>query len=85
MMQENIYSKNIMDVSIFPCSAVWGSDGSVSFMAKGSVHVYIPNLQNMSMYGVRWLTIDRPLSAADTDNGIAQVFQLNGLHVTNKS
>jgi len=63
MIQENIFSKNLMDISIYPFSSCWSMSGVLAVMTKSNVHVYLPHMQHMSMFKVRWMTIDRVKSA----------------------
>lgn len=77
MLEENIYSKQLMDISIFPSSVEWSTDGSIALMTRSTAHIYFPQFRPMSAYYVRWLSLerDRPSSYPST-NGIKVIPQL---------
>lgn len=64
---ENLFQKELYDLSQFPNSLSWSDDGLVSVVARNSVTVYIPNFEYMALYTVKWITIEQCNTIVSTE------------------
>ena len=54
---EQLFQKKIYDASIYPFSLNWSCDNILAVTTKSAVHVYVPNITNLMMYSVGWISL----------------------------
>lgn len=52
-----IFSKSLLDTTLYPHSVKWSNEGLIAVMAKDSVTIYYPSFQPFSLYSGRWIAL----------------------------
>lgn len=66
-IQEDLFSRQLWDLSCYPDSIAWSQAGSVASMTNDTILVQTPKFEYMAAYKSKWITLDRKPPPLQTD------------------